>query len=60
MLKIYLKLRATRDIKNSGWKKGDMMEMVNDVFDKQNGLAYFSLHQDWEILQMEIREFKKI
>jgi hypothetical protein len=60
MLKVYLKLRATKDIEKTGWKKGDVMEMINDVFDKQNGVAYWSLHQDWEILKMEIREFKEI
>ena len=60
MLKVYLKLRATKDIEKTGWKKGDVMEMINDVFDKKNGVAYWSLHQDWEILKMEIREFKEI
>ncbi len=60
MLKVYLKLRATKDIENTGWKKGDVLEMINDVFDKQNGVAYWSLHKDWEILKMEIREFKEI
>ena len=50
MLKVYLKLRATKDIEKTGWKKGDVMEMINDVFDKQNGVAYWSLHQDWQIL----------
>ena len=60
MLKVYLKLRATKDIEKTGWKKGDVMEMIYDVFDKQNGVAYWSLHQDWEILKMEIREFKEI
>jgi hypothetical protein len=60
MLKVYLKFRATKDIEKTGWKKGDVMEMINDVFDKQNGVAYWSLHQDWEILKMEIREFKEI
>ena len=32
MLKVYLKLRATKDIEKTGWKKGDVMEMINDVF----------------------------
>lgn len=60
MLKVYLKLRATKDIDKTGWKKGDEVEMINDVFDKRNGFAYWSLHQDWEILKMEIIEFKGI
>ena len=28
MLKVYLKLRATKDIEKTGWKKGDVMEMI--------------------------------
>lgn len=60
MLKVYLKLVATKDIEKSGWKKGDVTEIINDVFDKQCGVAYWSLHKDWEILKMEIREFKEI
>jgi hypothetical protein len=47
-------------LKKNGWKKDEVMEMINDVFDKQNGVAYWSLHKDWEILKMEIREFKEI
>lgn len=59
MLKVYLKLRALKDLK-SGWKKGEVFEMINDVFDKKNGVAYWNLDQDWEIIKMEIREFKPI
>lgn len=60
MLKVYLKLRATKDIDGTGWKEGEVVEMINDVFDKSNGLAYWSLHKDWEILKMEIREVLEI
>ena len=60
MLKVYLKLRATKDIENTGWKQGEILEMINDVFDKKSGLAYWSLHKDWEILKMELREFKDV
>ena len=59
MLKVYIKMRALKDSK-SGWKKGDVMEMINDVFDKKNGIAFWNLDQDWEIIKMEIREFKEI
>lgn len=59
MLKVYLKLIATRDIEKSGHKKGDTIEIINDVFDKKSGVAYWPLHQEWDILKMEIREFKE-
>jgi hypothetical protein len=60
MLKIYLKLRAKKDIGNTGWKEGEILEMVNNVFDESCGIAYFPLDKDWEILNMEIKEFKNI
>jgi hypothetical protein len=59
MLKVYLKLMALKDLE-SGWKEGEVFEMINDVFDKKNGVAYWSLDKDWEIIKMEIREFKDI
>jgi hypothetical protein len=59
MLKIYLKLRAKRDI-YSGWKKGEICEMENDVFNKNTGIAYHSIDKDWEIIKMEIKEFKEV
>lgn len=60
MLKVYLKLRATKDIENTGWKKGEILEMISDVFDKKNGLAFWSLDQGWEILEMNIKGYKQI
>lgn len=60
MLKVYLKLIAKNDIERTGWKKGEVYEMINDVFDQKNGIAYWSLHKDWEILKMEIKEYKEI
>jgi hypothetical protein len=39
MLKVYIKLRALKETK-SGWKKGEYFEMVNDIFDKRNGVAF--------------------
>lgn len=58
MLKLYLKLRANKDI--NGYKEGHIIELVNDVFDRQNGIAYFNLDQAWEIITMQIKEFKGI
>jgi len=48
------------NIDKTGWKEGDVMEMTNDVFDKNIGIAYWPLHKDWEIIKMEIKEFKEI
>lgn len=59
MLKVYIKLRALEDMQ-SGHKKGEIYEMENDVFDKKNGMAFCQLSQKWEILKMEIIEYKKI
>lgn len=39
MIKVYLKLRATKDIGDTGWKEGEILEMITDVFNKQNGVA---------------------
>lgn len=60
MIKIYLKLRAKKDIPKSGWKEGEVCEVENNVFDKNTGIAYFPLDQNWEILKMEIMEYKPI
>jgi len=60
MLKVYLKLRAIKDLPHEGWKKDEYCELISDVFDKQNGIAFSSLNKDWEIVKMEIREYKPI
>jgi len=59
MLKVYIKLRALKETK-SGWKKGEYFEMVNDIFDKRNGFAFWQLDQEWEVVKMEIKEYKPI
>ena len=60
MLKVYLKLLAKKDIDSVGYKAGNVIEMVNDIFDNQVGLVYYSLNKNWEILEMKIVEFKEI
>ena len=60
MLKVYLKLRATKDLPHEGWKKDEHCELISDVFDKKNGIAFWSLNKDWEIVKMEIKEYKPI
>ena len=60
MLKVYLKLRATKDLPHEGWRKDECCELISDVFDKQNGIAFWSLNKDWEIIKMEIKEYKPI
>lgn len=35
MVKITLKLRAKIDIPNSGWKKGDIINIINNILDEQ-------------------------
>ena len=60
MIKVRLKLRATKDIKKTGWKEGDIMELENSIFDKKSGVAYWNLDEDWEILKMELLEYKEI
>lgn len=43
-------MTATEDNPNgSAYKKGEVCYIVNDVFDPQNGLAYFDIGKGWEI-----------
>lgn len=60
MLKVKLKLLATCDIKKTSWKKGDICEMINDIFDLKVGVAYYNLDPDWEIIEMKLLEYKEI
>jgi hypothetical protein len=59
MLKIYLKLKAKKDLPFC-YKKDQEIEFINDIFNKQNGIAYFSLSKDWEIIEMKLIEFTAI
>ena len=56
MIKIRLKLRATEDIPHTAWKKGEVCEFINSIFDKQNGIAYFPLDKLWDIEGYELLE----
>jgi len=55
MLKVYLKLIATKDIENTPWKKGDVLEMINDVFDKQSveGFSNKEPNDCWKVADGE-------
>ena len=56
MLKVYMKLQALNDIQRTDYKKGYILEMYNDVFDKQCGIAYYPLDKDWEVIEYKVVE----
>lgn len=58
MLKVYLKLRKTES--DDHWAKGDILTMNNEVFSKDNGIAFFKLSRGWEVLEMKVTEYKEI
>jgi hypothetical protein len=60
MLKLYLKLRALKDIPTTGWREGDYCEITTNVFDKKNGLGYYPLDKEWEVVKMEILGYEPI
>lgn len=60
MLRVYLKLIAKKDIPKSGWKEGDICQLENDIFNEKTGIAYHPIDSYWEILKMEVREYKMI
>lgn len=60
MLKIKLILKAKCNIPKTGLKQGDYCEIINDVFDPANGIAYYSIYKEWEIIKMEVLEYKQI
>lgn len=43
-----LHLEATVDI--GKYKKGDMLTLYSSIFNRDNGLVYWHLHPDWEII----------
>lgn len=57
MLKVHLKLKAKKEI--NGHKEGSVIEITNDVFCNQNGIAYWSLNLGWEVIEMRILEYKE-
>lgn len=56
MLKVYMKLQALNDIPRTDYKKGYILEMYNDVFDKQCGIAYYPLDKGWEVIEYKVVE----
>lgn len=60
MLKVRLKLKAQKDLPHSRYKKGEYCEISSDVFDKRNGIGFYSLDKEWEIVEMEVVEYKPI
>jgi len=56
MIKVILQLEAEKDIPRTNWKKGDKLELVNDIFDKKNGVAFWSLDLGWKINNIEVLE----
>ena len=48
-IKFEILLKALQDTK-SGHKKGDEVKMVNEIFDRKNGVAFWEIGLDWEIL----------
>lgn len=58
MLKVWLKLRRTKS--GDTWLKGDILTMTNEIFSKNNGVAFIPLSNGWEILEMKVIEYKEI
>ena len=56
MLRVIIKLRALSDIK--GFKKGDELSITNDIFDKKFGVAFTPLNPEWEVISVELLEYK--
>jgi len=52
-MKVQLKLKATEDV--NGYKKDDIVIITNDIFDRQNGVAFFPIDKQYEII--ELRQF---
>jgi hypothetical protein len=53
MIKVKLYLEAGKDIQRTNWKKGDTLELINDIFDKKSGVAFWSLDLGWKINKIE-------
>ena len=54
MIKVKLFLEAEKDIPRTNWKKGDKLELINDVFDRNTGVAFWSLDLGWKINNIEV------
>jgi uncharacterized phage protein (TIGR01671 family) len=48
-IKFNILLKALKDTK-SGYKKGETCKLTNEIFDRQNGIAFFEIGLEWEII----------
>ncbi len=55
-IKLRLHLEAEKDIPKTNWKKGDRLELENNVFDKNTGIAFIPLDLGWKVNGVEILE----
>lgn len=46
-----IRLRAVG--KGTGYDVGEEITIYNDIFNRKNGLAFFPLNKDWEILSVD-------
>ena len=56
MIKVKLFLEAKKDIPRTNWKKGDTLELVNDIFCRNTGVAFWSLDLGWEVKEIVVLE----
>ena len=60
MLRVKLTLVAKKYIPKTGYVRGSICELENDVTNTQNGLFFHELDSDWEIVEMSILEYAPI
>lgn len=48
-IKFEILIKALVDTK-SGYKKGDELKITNEIFNRQNGIAFFEIGLEWEII----------
>lgn len=56
---VHLKLEAIRKIRNTPYKKGDILEMSNNLLDTQSSVMYYSLNKNWKIIEIKIIKNEK-
>lgn len=47
-VKFKIKLRAIED--GNGYKKGDIVTIINTIFDKSNGIAFYPIDKCFEVI----------
>jgi hypothetical protein len=50
-IKYRIRLKAIG--KGTGYEVGEVVTIFNDIFNKQNGVAFFQLNHDWEVLSSD-------